>query len=97
MLEEREEKWYQNRAPVWTQKNEKEAGYMGVFSKYHRFREAGEAANENNVARFGEPDHSLFTTTKVFTLHHHIDIVDAEEQVVYQANTKFPSLHEVVR
>ncbi len=67
---------------------------MGIFSKYHRFREAGEAANVNNVARFGEPDHSLFTTTKVFTLHHHIDITDEQERVVYQANTKFPSLHD---
>ena len=67
---------------------------MGILSKYHRFREAGEAANVNNVARFGEPDHSLFTTTKVFTLHHHIDITDEQERVVYQANTKFPSLHD---
>ena len=67
---------------------------MGVFSKYHRFREAGEAANVNNVARFGEPDHSLFTTSKVFTLHKHIDITDAQERVLYEANTKFPSLHD---
>ena len=28
---------------------------MGVFSAIHRFREAGEAANVNNVERFGEP------------------------------------------
>ncbi|MBR1820722.1 MAG: hypothetical protein IJ769_03780 [Clostridia bacterium] len=47
---------------------------MGVLSKHHRYREAGEAANVNNVARFGEPDHSLFTTSKVFTPHRHIDI-----------------------
>ena len=62
---------------------------MGVMSKYHRFREAGEAANVNNVARFGEPVRSLFTSTKVFTLHHHIDITDENETVVYQANSKF--------
>ena len=67
---------------------------MGVFSKYQRFREAGEAANVNNVARFGEPVRSLFTTTKVFTLHHHIDITDANEKIIYQVNTKFPSLHD---
>ena len=41
---------------------------MGVFSKHHRFREAGEKANVNNVAEYGEPARSLFTTTKVFTL-----------------------------
>ncbi len=67
---------------------------MGILSKYHRFREAGQQANVNNVARFGEPDHSLFTTTKIFSLHRHIDIVDESERVVYQATTKFPSLHD---
>lgn len=67
---------------------------MGVFSKVHRFREAGEVANVNNVDRFGEPAKSLFTTSKVFTLHHKIDITDAGENVVYHAETKFPSLHD---
>ena len=67
---------------------------MGVFSKYHRFREAGEEANVNNVQRFGEPVRSLFTTTKVFTLHHKIDITDDQENVVYRSTTKFPSLHD---
>ena len=67
---------------------------MGVFSKYHRFHEAGEAANVNNVERFGEPDHSLFTSSKVFTLHHHIDITDDQERVVYQATSKFFSIKD---
>lgn len=67
---------------------------MGMFSKYHRFHEAGESANVNNVARFGEPAHSLFTSSKVFTLHHHIDIMDASEHVVYEADSKFLSLHD---
>ena len=67
---------------------------MGVFSKYHRFREAGEQANVNNVERFGEPVKSLFTTSKVFSLHKHIDITDERGQIIYQADTKFPSLHD---
>ena len=67
---------------------------MGVLSKYHRFREAGEQANVNNVERFGEPVKSLFTTSKVLTLHKHIDITDDQERIVYQADTKFPSLHD---
>lgn len=67
---------------------------MGVFSKVHRFREAGEAANVNNVERFGEPAKSLFTTSKVFTLHHKIDITDSSENVLYHSETKFPSLHD---
>ena len=67
---------------------------MGVFSKIHRFREAGQDANVNNVEKFGVPSLSLFTTTKVFTLHHHIDVVDNGEKIVYESNSKFISLHD---
>lgn len=67
---------------------------MGVFSNVHRYREAGEAANVNNVERFGAPRRSLFTSTKVMTVHHRIEVTDAEENVVYRAQTKFPSLHD---
>ena len=67
---------------------------MGVFSQIHRFREAGEAANVNNVERFGQPVRSLFTSSKVISLHHRIEITDGAENVVYRAETKFPSLHD---
>ena len=67
---------------------------MGVFSKYLRFREAGEAANVNNVAMFGEPVRSLFTTSKVFTLHKDTDITDEHENVIYHASSKFFSIHD---
>lgn len=67
---------------------------MGVLSKVHRFREAGESANVNNVERFGEPKQSLFTSSKVISLHRRIEITDASENVRYRAETKFPSLHD---
>lgn len=67
---------------------------MGVFSQHHRYREPGEDANVVNVDRFGYPQRSLFTSTKVFTLHHRIEITDAEGRTVYQASTKFPSIHD---
>ena len=67
---------------------------MAVNSKHHRYREAGEQANINNVEKYGQPVRSLFTSTKVFTLHHHIDITDDRENIVYQADTKFPSIHD---
>ena len=67
---------------------------MGVKSKYHRYREAGEAANINNVANFGAPVRSLFTSTKVFTVHHRITITDENENVVYKAQSKFFTLHD---
>lgn len=67
---------------------------MGVFSKYHRFREAGEAANVNNVARFGEPVRSLFTSTRIISLHHNITVTDEHENPVYYAKSKFFSIHD---
>ncbi len=67
---------------------------MGVFSKVHRFHESGEEANVNNVDKYGNPQYSLFTSTKILTLHHHIDITDANENVVYQSNSKMISLHD---
>ena len=67
---------------------------MGVLSKYHRYREAGEAANVNNVERFGQPHHSLFTSTKVLSLKHRIEITDDNENVRYRTHSKVVSLHD---
>ena len=66
---------------------------MAKDSKYLRYREAGEGVNINNAAEYGVPARSLFTSTKVFTLHHHIDITDDHENLVYESNTQFPSIH----
>ena len=61
---------------------------MGTFSKLHRFHEAGQGANVKNVEAFGQPARSLYTSTKIFSLKHHIDVTDETEQVVYQAKSK---------
>ena len=67
---------------------------MGVFSNIHRYREAGEEANVNNVAEFGNPVRSLFSSSKVVSLHHRMEITDEAGNAVYLASTKFPSLHD---
>ena len=67
---------------------------MGVFSGVHRYREAGEQANVNNVERFGEPARSLFTSTKLLTLRHEISVTDDRENVVYRAQSKAVSLRD---
>ena len=67
---------------------------MGVMSKYMRFREAGEAANINNVAEYGEPARSLFTTSKFFSLHKDTDITDDAGNVLYHSASKFFSIHD---
>ena len=61
---------------------------MGTFSKLNRFHEAGQAANVNNVEAFGQPARSLYTSSKLLSLHRHIDVTDDAEQVVYQAKSK---------
>ena len=72
----------------------KEEKHMGTFSGIHRFHDAGEDPNVNNVSNFGTPARSLYTTTKILSLHHHIDITDDQEQVVYEANSKFFSIRD---
>lgn len=67
---------------------------MGAFSKVHRFHEAGQGANVNNIDRFGVPAYSLYTSTKVFSLHHRIEITDENKNVVYRSNAKVISLHD---
>ncbi len=67
---------------------------MGIFSKHHRYRNPGEQANVLNVEEFGYPAKSLFTTSKVFTLHHKIDITDDGGNVLYQSTTKVPSIRD---
>ena len=67
---------------------------MSTFSRHHRFREAGEDANVVNVERYGEPKRSLFTSTKVLSFRHEIDITDAREEVVYRASSKVFSLRD---
>ena len=67
---------------------------MGVFSKYHRYREMGEEANVNNVAVFGEPHHSLFTSAKVFSVKRKIEIMDDAGNIQYRAQSKVISIHD---
>ena len=59
-----------------------------------RYKKPGAGTDYRNVAQYGEPVKSLYTSTKVFTLHHHIDITDSEENIVYRAETQFPSIHD---
>jgi len=67
---------------------------MGTFSKYHRYHENGQDPNVNNVASFGHPARSLFTSTKLFSFRHHIDVTDNAGNVVYQAQSKVMSFRD---
>ena len=70
------------------------AFFIYVSVSHQRYRDPGEAADARNVEEFGEPAKSLYTSSKVFTLHHLIEITDAEDKLVYRSETKFPSIHD---
>ena len=65
---------------------------MGTLSKIHRYHEEGQPANVINTANFGMPVRSLYTSTRLFTLHHEIDINDDDGNIAYLAGTKFFSI-----
>ena len=65
---------------------------MGTLSKIHRYHEEGQPANVINTANFGMPARSLYTSTRLFTLHHEIDITDDDGNIAYLAGTKFFSI-----
>lgn len=67
---------------------------MGTFSRHLRYRKAGEDVNVINASMYGEPKFSLFTSTKLFSLRRHTEIMDANEEVAYTAKSKVISLHD---
>ena len=68
--------------------------FIYYFLKQQRYKEPGERADARNMEEFGEPVKTLYTSSKVFTLHHRIEITDAEGNVKYRSETKFPSIHD---
>lgn len=62
--------------------------------KQQRYRNPGEVVDERNLQEYGVPAKTLYTSSKVLTLHHRIDVTDAQENVVYRAETNFPSIHD---
>ncbi|MBO5609597.1 MAG: LURP-one-related family protein [Eubacterium sp.] len=67
---------------------------MARNSRFHRYHNESDGYNEVNANRYGMPAFSLYTSTKIFTLKHHIDITDAYENKIYEANTKVFTLHD---
>ncbi len=59
-----------------------------------RYHDPAMGADERNIEDYGIPVRSLYTSTKVFTLHHRIEITDEYERVAYRAESKAISLHD---
>ena len=67
---------------------------MAIISRFHRYRGQGKEANEVNVSRFGEPDHSLFIATNFWSFKQKTKIVDDEGNVAYRVQSRAISLHD---
>lgn len=59
-----------------------------------RYHEEGSSLDERTVFDFGTPVKTLYTSSKILTLHNQIDITDENENPVYQSRSKFLSLHD---
>lgn len=67
---------------------------MGFFSSFQKYHDAGKGPNEDYVERFGVPARSLYTSSKIASIHQQIDIMDGNEQIQYQSKSKFFSLRD---
>ena len=67
---------------------------FAVSGSSQRYSEPGQGVDYRNVAEYGEPAKSLYTSSEIFTLHHRIEITDGEGNVAYRAETQFPSIHD---
>jgi uncharacterized protein YxjI len=68
--------------------------YLLIMRSHQRYSEPGSKQDSRNEEQYGAPVKRLYTSSKVFTLHHRIEVTDENENVVYRAETKFPSIHD---
>ena len=59
-----------------------------------RYHEAYGDVDELNLEEFGTPAKSLYTSSKILTLHNEINITDDNEYQVYQAKSKIISFRD---
>ena len=64
-----------------------------ISQQHQRYTGPGEI-DSRNLEEYGAPVKSLYTSSEIFTLHHRIEITDEKENVVYRAETQFPSIHD---
>lgn len=60
-------------------------------SKYH---DSATPVHKEIEKEYGTPAKTLFTSTKIITLHSDTTITDEDDEVVYTARTNFLSLHD---
>lgn len=59
-----------------------------------RYHKARQKVDSRNTVDYGTAVKSLYTNTKVFSLHNRISITDENEQEVYRAHSKVFTMHD---
>ena len=60
---------------------------MNILSEILSYHESGEGPDETTLEQYGEPARTLFTALDPGDLHQRIDIIDEQEQVLYQTKS----------
>ena len=68
--------------------------YLLSKKKVARYSEKGSAPDERNVSEFGVPAKTLYTSTKVVSLTHYIEVSDEADTLLYESNSEFFSLRD---
>lgn len=58
-----------------------------------RYHDASQNVDARTLSDYGTPEKTLYTSSKILSLHHHIDITDGNDNIVYTSRSKFLTLH----
>ncbi|MBR2123066.1 MAG: LURP-one-related family protein [Lachnospiraceae bacterium] len=64
------------------------------IARRQRYHASGEGSDIRNTEEYGTPVKSLYTSTKVFTLHHRIEVTDEAGETAYRSESKVISIHD---
>lgn len=67
---------------------------MSKKSKHLRYTEAGEEMNEFNFEKYGKPLHTLYSSSKVMTIHKKMSIINEKDEVIYSSDSKVWTMHD---
>lgn len=65
-----------------------------ILTKHSHYHSHKEDINPLVVQQYGQPQNTLYTNSKLFSLHQIIQISDKDDNVIYKAKSKVLSLHD---
>lgn len=59
-----------------------------------RYHDASQNVDARTLSDYGTPEKTLYTSSRILSLHHHIDITDGNDNIVYTSRSKFFTFHD---